>query len=467
MKPCRAARAPESLGVEERRNLISYALRPKNRMSTSFMLEHPMDTHEQSSPSDPSTTDSVAEMRRSLGLDDRSKWRRRAFIAAALVVIALLVTFFSLQALKPEASPDWGTTTATRGDIRQIVSATGTVEPRRVIDVGPEISGRVTEVLVGFNEEVEAGDVLARLDSDSLLAELEQAEASLAVANAAVSESRAARDEARQNAARAKKLKARGVLSKEKLESATTAKARATAGYNSAKASRRKAQAVVGRVRTDLAKAEIKAPINGVVLERLVEPGQTVAASLQTPVVFRIAENLAQMEVDLNIDEADVGQVVAGQTATFVVDAFPDKVFDATVRQLRLAPHVIDNVVTYEAVLDVDNSERLLRPGMTATANITTSMHSDVLRVPNSALRFTPPPSTLPEKKKGDGKLSHPEAGPPSTPKGQTVWVLRDNKPVELLIETGATDGRFTEVKKGSLDASEKILISVELEEAP
>jgi HlyD family secretion protein len=376
-----------------------------------------------------------------------------------LVALALIgggVWWVKFRPQEAAKGPTWITAPVDRGNISTTVTATGRVQPVRVVEVGAEISGRVIEVTVEADAMVEAGTLLARLDPEPLTAKKEQSEAQLAVVEASLRQAAATLTEMRKAEVRAQQLVRKGLISQEELESAVAARARAVAAQGQAEAQKKQAEAALRQVLTDLAKAEIHAPISGMVLTRVVEPGQSVAASLQTPVLFTIAEDLRRMQLELALDEADVGAVKAGMKATFTVDAFPRQVFDAQVVAVRYAPTVEQNVVTYETVLTVENPDLLLRPGMTATATITASEVKDVLRVPNAALRFAPPREAN-EPSAGSvltGMGSRPGgAGRGKRPGGPRVWLLKDGKPTPLPVVAGATDGRFTEVSLKEGDA--------------
>ncbi|NUN13680.1 MAG: efflux RND transporter periplasmic adaptor subunit [Myxococcales bacterium] len=433
------------------------------------------------------------DIRNVLGLDRRSRWKRRILVLLGLVLIAVGAWFGWQRLNTPKPAPQYRMETAIRGDIVTSVSATGTVEPIRTVQVGAEISGRVTSVEVAWNETVQEGQILARLDTVPIQTELEQALAQLEAAKATTALAQADYETARRADDRAKKLAKDGLQSTASVEVVSGNRARAKAQLDNAKANRDLAEARVKQVRTNLEKAVIRSPINGVVLDRLVEPGQAVAASFQTPVLFSIVENLSQMELHLAIDEADVGKVTKGMTATFTVDAYPDQTFPATVANLRLAPHVEQNVVTYLAVLSVDNPDGKLWPGMTATATITSNKLEGVLKVPNVALRFVPPDSQTEARNgssRGQGSRSGmPFLGPPgggsSTrekevrlqqnrqgkngpgPNGTRrsegrVWVFQNGKPVAISVTTGITDGTFTEIKGDGLKEGDEVIVGIQ-----
>lgn len=396
----------------------------------------------------------MAEEVRRVIRSDRGGRRTGLRVLAGVLVLAGLVGWFWPE----EETRTWTFAEIDRGDMVLTATATGNLEPKSEISVGAEISGLVNEVLVDWNDRVEVGTVLARFDTDSLEVSLEQAEARLALARASVAEARATLEEAELDEARAARLVERRNLPQSELDAARAARKRAVARVASAEASVREAEASVSEVRTRLDKAVIRSPIRGVVLQRSVEPGNTVAANFQAPELFILAEELERMELHVALDEADVGLVAAGQPATFRVDAWPEREFEARVETVHLYPTVANNVVTYTTVLSVDNSEGLLRPGMTATATITTGTREQVLRVPDAALRFVPP------VKDAGGGITF---GPPGRGRSRggrpanAVWVLGDEGPERIPVRTGYGDGRFTELLGAPLEAGDRILVGV------
>ncbi|MDH3640939.1 MAG: efflux RND transporter periplasmic adaptor subunit [Gammaproteobacteria bacterium] len=352
----------------------------------------------------------------------------------------------------------WQRHVVDRGDMLLTATATGNLEPKSEITVGAEISGLIIEVLVAENDPVARGDVLARFDTEELLVNMEQANARLALAQASVAENEATLAEALVNEQRTEDVLERGLASAADMDGDRAARQRAEARVTYARATVREARATVSVAETRLSKAVIAAPIDGVVLQRNVEPGNAVAANFQTPQLFLLAEDLDEMELHVSLDEADVALVRAGQPATFTVDAWPDEAFDAEVLKVYLYPTVENNVVTYVTVLNADNSDGRLQPGMTATATITTGARSQIVRVPNSALRFKPPSD------EGSGMTFGPpgmNSGRKLEPVGNTVWILRDGEPQRVIIRTGYTDGRHTEVLSDELNAGDEILIGV------
>lgn len=354
-----------------------------------------------------------------------------------------------------------------RGPLTQTVTATGTVEPTNKVEISSELSGTIRSVAVDFNDRVGTGQVLAVLDTGKLEAELSHARASLVVRRAQLQEAQATLEEARLALERTRALSERDFASRATRESAEATHQRATAGVAVARANIEVAEADLLTAETNLAKATIRSPIDGVVMSRSVELGQTVAASLQAPVLFTLAEDLAAMQLEVDIDEADVGQVREGQTAVFTVDAWRDRRFPAEVTMVRVAPEIINNVVTYTAVLRLDNSELLLRPGMTATVDIVVNEVRDALLLPNAALRFAPPAAEaddsggvlgmlLPRPPRGGGDNARVAADGDGR---RTVYRLDNNEPVPVVIRVGVSDGAYTEVINGDLAAGTAVIV--------
>ncbi|MBK1719854.1 efflux RND transporter periplasmic adaptor subunit [Thiocystis violacea] len=395
---------------------------------------------------------SVAEK---IGLAPGRKRRRRWPWWLALVTIGLILGGFLWREEGQGERIDFKTAEIRRGDLRVEVTATGRLQPVTQVDVGTEVSGTIQTVEADFNDRVARGQVLARLDPDQSLAKERQSAAALALARAQVDEAQATADETASKRRRTRDLITKRLVSPEDLDTAEAAADRATALLAVARAKVDQAQAQLDADRRTLDKTVIRSPIDGIVLMRDVEPGQTVAASLQTPVLFTLAENLTQMELKVDVDEADVGQVIEGQRAVFTVDAYPRRTFPATITQVRFAPETINGVVTFGALLAVDNADLSLRPGMTATADILVREETDLLLAPNAALRFSPPKPQA-EKSKANllgmllprfpgGSRSRPAAGAANA-KGARVWILRDGEPVAVEVETGLTDGAMTQI---------------------
>jgi HlyD family secretion protein len=386
--------------------------------------------------------------------------RRWLWLAGAL----LLLTGAGLSLLRTEeevARPRFKTEAATIGGLVVKVSATGNLQPTNQVDVGSELSGIVEQVLVDVNDRVQKGQVVARLDTSKLRDTVTRSKASLAQAEAQVLQGQATLAETRAVLERYRnvsRLSGGKVPARTDMETAEANVKRAEADVASARASVAQAKAELQSDETDLAKASIRSPINGVVLTREIEPGQTVAASFETPVLFTVAEDLARMELQVDVDEADVGKVIEGQNATFTVDAWPGRQFKATITRVSYGSQEVDGVVSYLTVLAVDNDDLSLRPGMTGTAEITTLTRDAVLLVPNAALRFIPPAADD-EKKSSRGIVGALMPRPPRPAKKiqpadsakPHVWVLLDGQPQPVEVRTGATNGRVTEITGGEL----------------
>jgi len=397
----------------------------------------------------------------------RASWLRRpTSLWIGLVIIALTAATLWIWTGRGQSAISFVTEPVVRDRLLVVVTATGSVQPITKVDVSSELSGTMRKVLVDYNSVVTAGQVLAELDTDKLLATVRSSRAKLASTRAKVADARAAMLEKEHDLARKKVLAGRSVTSAQDLELAQTAYERAVAGLAIAEAEVGIAEAELQLNETNLAKARIVSPIGGVILKRNVDPGQTVASSFQAPVLFTIAEDLTKMELQVDVDEADVGKVKAGQSATFSVDAYPERRFPAVIRDVRFASETIQGVVTYKAVLTVDNSELLLRPGMTATAEIRVTEIPDALLIPNAALRYSPPEATTSTDSRSFLQRLLP--GPPvfrapakrEEATGQrTVWLLKGGLPTAVAVSIGASDGRRTEIRAGPVNVGDTAII--------
>jgi len=382
-----------------------------------------------------------------------------------LLVLAVALAAVATWLLLPKSETttlNYVTSKATRDDLTIQVTATGTLEPLNQVDVGSEISGTIQSVSADFNDRVSRGQVLARINTDEQQAKVTQNQAALEVADAKVLQAKATLMETDLKLKRCQTLAQKGLCTPQDLDAAQAAYARAQADEASAKAQVSQARATLDAEKTRLAKAVIRSPIDGIVLKRQIEPGQTVAASLQAPVLFTLAENLSQMELQVAVDEADIGKVREGQRATFTVDAYGDKVFPATITQVRLAPLSEGGVVSYETILALDNEGQLLRPGMTATAHIVVQQIKDALSVPNAALRFVPP-TTQTAQKGGFLDQLFPRWGRHERPTrqanaGKQVWILDNGQARAVKVKTGPSDGRLTQIIESELEAGMDVI---------
>lgn len=411
--------------------------------------------------------DSAPAIETALGLDGAGKAKRRrriwwSALAVAVMLAGILLTY--QWYMSPSPRVEYTTAPATVSDLTVEISATGTLQPLTQVDISSELSGVVREVAVAENQQVRKGDVLAKLDTSKLEAQIERAQASAKAAAASVETARVTLKETEQALARASELARKGMATQQALDTAQAARDRAKAALDSAKASLAIANADLKLQQADLAKSTIYAPIDGIVLTRSVDPGQTVASSLQAPVLFVIAADLRKMELKAAVDEADIGQIRVGQQARFTVDAFPERPFDAEIRDISYASVTTDGVVTYDARLDVDNTDMLLRPGMTATVSVVTQQAKGVLTVPSSAFRYRPTET----RERGFSMLSMftGRRGPMRRP-GQTeqppaeglrtLYVLENGQPRRVDVKIGSSDGDRTEVLSG-LEEGDRVI---------
>jgi HlyD family secretion protein len=398
---------------------------------------------------------------------DSGRRFRRTLIVVAVAIVALGGLWVWWSAPSGTAAVVYTTAAVARGDLTVTVTATGTVEPTNQVEVSSELSGMIASVSVDFNDTVKKGQPLAMLKTDKLEANVELAKATLSAREADVLQARASADEAAAAFERAKQLMAKGVATQETYDAAKAANDRAVAALSAAEANREIARANLSISQSDLGKACICSPVDGVVLSRNVEVGQIVAASLQAPVLFTLADDLTKMQAQVDIDEADVGKVAVGDRATFSVEAYENRTFPATIAQVRYSPATVEGVVTYKAILTVDNADLSLRPGMTATADIVVEEVKDALLVPNAALRYAPP-AAAESRRNGAGLLGllMPRRPPRETmpaaagPGGRrTVWVLRNDAPVAVSVTTGSTDGSRTQIVEGELAAGDPVIV--------
>jgi HlyD family secretion protein len=377
--------------------------------------------------------------------------------------VALTVLALRHYAERIDAEIVFESTAVRRGDVLSTVSASGVLSPLVTVQIGSQVSGRISELLVDFNSVVKKGDVLARIDPEPLQADLERAEADVDAARAALTEAKALATEAERSAKRSTQLAERSLIAIAEAESAQASAEVARARVESARARLKQSQAARDKAQASLDYTTILSPIDGVVISRSVDAGQTVAASLQAPTLFLIAEDLRRMQVDAAISESDVGKLRDGMKASFSVDAFPQETYEGTLRQIRNSPVTVQNVVTYSAIIDVDNPKLQLRPGMTANVSFIVDARRDVLVVSNAALRFKPVEGmqceSNPEKgeaagtRKGKGERGAKQGrrtgkrpAEQNASKSRIVWRLQDGKAECLSVQVGLSDGSVTEL---------------------
>jgi HlyD family secretion protein len=371
----------------------------------------------------------------------KTNHRMKRFVPWLAVLVGLLLIASVIRQCRSQGTPNYQTATITRGPITQAVTATGTLNPVVNVQVGSQVSGNIAKLFVDFNSQVKAGQVVAEIDPALFQATVTQAEGDLASAQAAL-------ELAKVNATRTQELFARKTSSQADLD-------QATANLHQSEANVKIKQGALDKARADLEHCTITSPIDGIVISRNVDVGQTVAASLQAPVIFAIANDLTKMQIDANVAEADVGVVKIDQKVDFTVDAFPMQTFHGQVVQVRNAPITVQNVVTYDTVIGVSNPELKLKPGMTANVSIIVAHKDDVLQIKNAALRYRPPDATPADTRRmstsrtvrpGSGRSGAPHEGAE-----RTVYVLPSGagRPQPRQIKTGISDAVVTEVIEG------------------
>ena len=412
----------------------------------------------------------------------RARYARPAPWAGVLALLLLAAAGWWWQAREAASElPVYTTQPVARGNLTLSVTANGTLQPTRAVNIGSELSGTVLKVNVDVNDRVKKGQVLVELDTAKLRDQTLRSRAGLAAANAKLAQSAATVREAQATLGRFEevaRLSGGKVPSKAELDGARATLARAVADQDSARAGVADAQASSSTDAINLSKASIRSPTDGVVLTRSVDPGNAVAASLQAVTLFTVAEDLAQLRLQVYVDEADVGSVAVGQNASFTVSAQPGRKYPAKVTRVAFGSTITENVVTYLTYLEVDNADLSLRPGMTATATIIATQRNDVLLVPNSALRFSPRTaetvagdaarpaasgggivgSLVPRMPRGGANPRRSAAAGASTAAARQVWVLRDGVAVAVAVTPGISDGRMTEITGGGLQAGMQVI---------
>jgi len=356
-------------------------------------------------------------------------------IAVMAVLAGIIIVFSGSKKIK------FKTAKIQKGEITQTVRATGNVNPVTTIIVGTRVSGTIVALYADYNSRIKKGQLIAQIDPTPFENELKHSEAELLNAKATLFKAEVTLKDAERTLKRKQELFKRDLIARSELDDAETAYNTARAQYEIALAQVKKAEAGLRQAKTNLGYTRIVSPVDGVVIAKNVEVGQTVAASFQTPTLFTIAPDLTKMQVDTNVDEADISKIKTGMEVNFTVDAYPDKKFKGIVSQIRLSPTVTQNVVTYNVVISLDNSHLLLKPGMTANVTFVVNSKENVIKIPNSALRFKMPDT------------------PPS--KQQGVWVIRGGKSVRVNVKTGISDGEWTELIEGDLKEGEEVIIEI------
>jgi len=360
---------------------------------------------------------------------------------AILMITALgIVAFLALR--NKEDALKFRTEKVIRGDIEAAVTATGTLNAVTTVLVGTQVSGTIKNIHADFNSPVKKGELIAEIDPATFEAQAEQARANLLAARANLEKSALALIDTERTMNRDKELFSKDFVARSELDTAETNYETAKAQVSVAKAQVAQAEAALKAAETNLRYTRILSPVDGVVVSRSVDVGQTVAASFQTPTLFTIAQDLTKMQINTNVDEADIGRIKNSQDVEFTVDAYPDTLFKGSVSQIRIAPIIVQNVVTYDVVIRVDNPEQKLKPGMTANVSIIVAGKRDILKVPNTALRFRPP-----------------ETGKPAVYKNAGVWLLANQSPKRMDVTTGIGDDKYTEIISGEIKEGQEVIV--------
>lgn len=362
-----------------------------------------------------------------------------------LIGAALAATAFFLLRNK-NSDIKYKTEKVAKGDLVMSVTATGTVNAVTTVLVGTQVSGTIRSISVDFNSPVKKGQIIAQIDPSTFQAQVQQARANLLAARANLEKAGATLVDAKRTMERNAELFSKNLIARSDLDTAETNYETAKASVSAAKSQVAQTEAAVEFAETNLRYTRILSPVEGVVISRNVDVGQTVAASFQTPTLFTIAQDLTKMQIDTNVDEADIGKVNVGQDVEFTVDAYPDLVFRGKVWQVRNAPITVQNVVTYDVVIQVENSELKLKPGMTANVSIIIATKKDVLKIPNAALRFKLDEN---EKKSAEKKAVG----------GPGIWILEKGTPKRINISAGISDGSYTEIIPDTLQEGQEVII--------
>ncbi len=420
-----------------------------------------------------------------------SRARLVAIASVAVAAVAGLIVW-QVRSSSQSGKPTFVTAAVEKGNIVGRVTATGTLSALVTVQVGAQVSGRIASLGADFNSQVKKGQLLAKLDPQLFEAAVASMRANEQAASGQLAQAQARAADARRQLVRQKALAEQKLIAQADLDTAVANDEAAVAAVAGAQGGLAQARAQLNQAVINLGYTSIYSPTDGTVVSRAVDVGQTVAASLQAPTLFTIAGDLTKMQVDTNVAEADVGKLKEGLSATFLVDAFPGRTFHGRIRQIRFAPQVVSNVVTYDAVIDVDNPDLSLRPGMTANVTFVYARADDVLRVPNAAMRFRLDPSAAggpragaggpgggsgedrrAEGRGGEGRGGGGEDGgvrrrrPELGPDQKRVWVLREGAPRPAVLEAGLSDGSFTEVKGGELAEGDQVIVDKQGGESP
>lgn len=374
---------------------------------------------------------------------------KKILIGSAIVIVLGIVVFFAFK--KKEDGLNFRTEKISKGDIVETVTASGNANAVTTVLVGTQVSGTIKTIYADFNSPVKKRQLIAQIDPAIFEAQVEQARANLLSAKANLEKADASFIDAKRTMERNKELFSKELIARSEVDTAETNYETAKAQINASKAQIAQAEASLKVAETNLRYTRIISPVNGIVVSRNVDVGQTVAASFQTPTLFTIAQDLTKMQIDTNVAEADIGKVKQGQDVEFSVDAYSGVIFKGKVSQVRNAPINVQNVITYNAVILVSNPELKLKPGMTANVSIIISAKKGVLRIPNAALRFS-----MPDKDKDKNKKAQ-QKGPGQ--RGAGVWIVENGKPKRISVSTGVSDGSYTELISGEIKEGQEVIV--------
>lgn len=375
---------------------------------------------------------------------------KKIVVVTAILLILGALAFLVFRTNGKEAR--FRTEKITRGDITTVVTATGTLNAVTTVLVGTQVSGTIKTLLVDFNSHVKKGQLIAQIDPALFAAQVEQARANLYSVQANLDKSEKTLVDAKRTMERNRELLSKNLIAQSDFDTSETSYETDKAQVAASKAAVAQAQAALKTAETNLAYTRIVSPVDGTVVSRNVDVGQTVAASFQTPTLFTIAQDLTKMQIDTSVAEADIGRLSGGQQAEFTVDAYPDTAFRGRVGQIRIAPITVQNVVTYDVVIVVDNKQLKLMPGMTANVSVIVEEKKNVLKIPNAALRFKPPDKTRGERAAGKAKDASGE-------KSQAVWILEKENPKRIPVTAGISDGSYTELVSGQVAEGQEVIV--------
>ena len=381
---------------------------------------------------------------------------KKYIIIACVAIVIIAAGIWFLFGRTPKVS--YKTVPLEKGSVVAAISATGTVNPVTTVQVGSQVSGTIQKLLVDYNSRVKKGQVIAEIDPALFLAQVEQARGNFLNAQAALQKAKVTLADAKRTLERNRQLISQGIVAQSDFDAAQTAYDSALAGIKSAEAGVTQYRGTLMQAETNLKNSVIRSPVDGIVISRSIDVGQTVAASFQTPTLFSIAQDLTKMQIETSVDEADISRARLDQTATFTVDAYPDRSFKGRVTQIRSAPITVQNVVTYIVVVQVDNKELQLKPGMTANVSIETGRRDGILKLPAAALRFRPKSDADRKTAKTGQRAAGSGKGKPGGAQ-QKVYLLKEDKPVAVKVTTGLGDASFIELVEGDLKEGDQVIV--------